>query len=75
MGEFFVGVMLGIGKEFVRVLVKRGVYVIFVVWNVKVGEVVCIEIFKEILIVCLDVMYLDLNLLILVCEFVVNFRV
>lgn len=61
LGFYFnVGVLFGLGKECVRVLVKCGVYVILVVRRVSVLEEVKVFIIVEILNVKVEIMLLDL---------------
>ena len=52
----------------------RGTHVVLVVWDVKLGKTICEEIHKKTGAARLDVMYLDLNFLTLVCEFAANFK-
>lgn len=62
----FIGVILGIGKELVRVLVMKGVYVIMVIWNLKIGEEVKLEIIWDVFKVWVEFMKFDFFFLVLV---------
>lgn len=65
----YVGGFFGLGRECVRVLVKCGVYVVFVVRRVDVFLDVKFFIIVEILIVCVECMFFNLIDMKFVCSF------